>query len=88
MRPGIAEERRRRQIPKVTALGGSAMGRVIEDEIDQAMEYSFPASDPPFYMGSAAIAGAHRTPNEKRAVEHIGMALAENNHARAGIGHA
>ena len=33
-------------------------GRLTEDElIDQAMEDSFPASDPPAYMGSAKAGG-------------------------------
>lgn len=33
----------------------------IDDKIDEASALSFPASDPPFFMGSAAIVGARRS---------------------------
>jgi hypothetical protein len=33
----------------------------IDDKLDEALELSFPASDPPFFMGSTAIVGARRS---------------------------
>ena len=33
----------------------------IDDQLDEASALSFPASDPPFFMGSIAIVGMRRS---------------------------
>jgi hypothetical protein len=33
----------------------------IDDKLDEASALSFPASDPPFFMGSMAIVGGRRS---------------------------
>jgi hypothetical protein len=47
------------------------IGSESNDLVDVGSEYSFPASDPPSYMGGTAITGAHPTMAKRRARESV-----------------
>jgi hypothetical protein len=41
------------------------VGNRLDHLLDEASAFSFPASDPPFFMGSTAIAGARHASEEE-----------------------
>ena len=47
----------------------SAAQRAANEYLDEASAYSFPASDPPSYMGSVAVPGAPPRPDETHSAD-------------------